>query len=187
MKKSGKSLDWAGARARLDEIRRSLEQAEKPALEEVRAVYRERARHLKVPEVAIEAPGAANRLLVFRLGEERYALPASMLVEILKDVNIAPVPGAPPSVAGLIQVRGEIRPVYDLARQIGAARTAEGAGFMLLLREGRRDFAVTVDAVEEIRMVMENEPKQAGQKPRVAWVTGDLVSVLNGESLWRNR
>jgi chemotaxis signal transduction protein len=187
MKNRNKPLDWAGAKARLEEIRLSLDRAEKPAPEDLLTVYRERARRLKLPETAPETPESAEQFLVFRLGPDRYAIPASMVREVLRDVRIAPVPGAPPSIAGVIQVRGEIRAVYDLGHQLSTTPAAvDETSAMLLLQAGHRTFGMRVDAVEEIRTVTEKDRKQPGQSARVAWVTEDLVSILDSESLWRS-
>jgi chemotaxis-related protein WspB len=53
-------------------------------------------------------------LLVFHLGQERYALDAAEVAEVLPLVHVKPVAHAPAGVAGVIDVRGEIVPVVDL-------------------------------------------------------------------------
>jgi chemotaxis-related protein WspB len=53
--------------------------------------------------------------LVFSLGDDRYALDATQVVEILPLVNWKPLPGAPPGIAGIIDYRGSPTPLLDLS------------------------------------------------------------------------
>jgi chemotaxis-related protein WspB len=54
--------------------------------------------------------------LVFRLGEDRYAIEATQVVEVLPLVNWKCVPGAPRGVAGIIDYRGLPVPLIDLTQ-----------------------------------------------------------------------
>jgi chemotaxis-related protein WspB len=53
--------------------------------------------------------------LVFRLGQDRYALDATDVVEVVPLVHIKQLPHAPPGLAGLMDYRGEAVPVIDLS------------------------------------------------------------------------
>jgi len=55
-------------------------------------------------------------LLIFEVGDGRYALAASQLVEIVPLVNLDKIPIAPDFVAGLMNYRGDPVPVVDLCR-----------------------------------------------------------------------
>lgn len=54
-------------------------------------------------------------LLVIEIAGERRALPAQAVLEIVELGNLTPVPTAPAVVCGLIQLRGRVLPVLDLA------------------------------------------------------------------------
>jgi purine-binding chemotaxis protein CheW len=56
-----------------------------------------------------------------RLGEEPYALPLTSVTEVAELGDITPVPGAPPAVLGIRNLRGQTLPIVDLAAAIGAA------------------------------------------------------------------
>jgi chemotaxis-related protein WspB len=56
--------------------------------------------------------------LQFHLGEDRYALPVSQVVEVLPLRRLKQVPEAPPWVAGLFEHRGRMTPVIDLSRRV---------------------------------------------------------------------
>ncbi len=53
--------------------------------------------------------------LLFHLGSERYALPASDVVEVLPLVALKHLPHAPRGVVGLLNYRGQPVPVLDLS------------------------------------------------------------------------
>lgn len=53
--------------------------------------------------------------LVFELEQDRYALDARQIVEVLPLVDVKHIPGAPPAVAGLFTYRGALVPVIDLS------------------------------------------------------------------------
>ena len=55
-------------------------------------------------------------LVVFHLGQERYALDATEVAEVLPLVDVKPIARAPAGVTGVIEVRGEIVPVVDLGQ-----------------------------------------------------------------------
>lgn len=58
-------------------------------------------------------------LLVFELGSVRLALELTVVREVVRAVLVTPLPGAPPVVEGVIDVRGELAPVYDLRQRFG--------------------------------------------------------------------
>lgn len=52
--------------------------------------------------------------VIFHLGEERYALPATHVAEVLPLVEIRRVPQAPRGVAGVFNRRGALVPLLDM-------------------------------------------------------------------------
>lgn len=56
--------------------------------------------------------------LQFQLGDDRYALPAQEVVEVLPLRRLKQVPEAPAWVAGVFEHRGRVTPVIDLSRRV---------------------------------------------------------------------
>ena len=54
--------------------------------------------------------------LLFQLGNDRYALEAGQVAEVLPLVSLKRIPQAPPAVAGVFDFRGEPVPVVDLSQ-----------------------------------------------------------------------
>ena len=60
--------------------------------------------------------------IIFRLGQEQYALEAEHIIEVIPRLPLRPQPGAPDFVAGLLNFRGKVVPVLDLGTlTVGAA------------------------------------------------------------------
>jgi purine-binding chemotaxis protein CheW len=64
-------------------------------------------------------PSDHLELLVFELAGVRYALELTSVREVVHAVLISPLPDAPPVIEGVIDVRGELVPVYDLRARFG--------------------------------------------------------------------
>lgn len=55
-------------------------------------------------------------MLLIRLATVTYALPIGQVVEVVRPRQLTPIPGTPPIALGLINVRGMVCTVLDLAR-----------------------------------------------------------------------
>ena len=54
--------------------------------------------------------------LLFHIGNDRYALEASRVVEVVPLLDLTEIPQAPPGLAGLLNFRGQSVPTVDLDR-----------------------------------------------------------------------
>ncbi len=63
-------------------------------------------------------------LLLFRISDNRYALDATEVVEVVPLVELKLIPQAPAFVAGLFDYRGTAVPVIDLC-QLGSGRSCQ--------------------------------------------------------------
>ncbi len=177
-------LNWAEARERLLRVQQAIEETTQHSGERRERIYRARAELLARP-VSHREDSAGERIMIVRIGSGRYGIALAEISEVTGGSTCAPVPGAPPEVAGLIQIRGEVRPVLNAARILGVP--ADGSGdskIILLLRRGSREIGVQVDEVEDIRTVREEERKPPFHgAAHTRWMTGDLVAVLDTNSL----
>ena len=72
--------------------------------------------------------------LVFRIGNERYALKAIEVAEVLPCLPLKPIPHAPAWVAGVFAYRGTVVPVIDLsALTFGAPAQARTSTRLVLV------------------------------------------------------
>ncbi len=99
------------------------------------------------------------RLLVFRVGNLVCAAEVDAVREILPRLPTTRIPGAPPVVAGLVNVRGTLVTVVEGWRALGQPEPpvdqSAGAGSTVLLEvgAGRRLAGFTVDEVMDMLAV----------------------------------
>lgn len=67
-------------------------------------------------------------MLLVRLGGVPYALPIGRVLEVIRPRQWTPIPGAPPVALGLINVRGMVCTVLDLARLLRDMAPRDDAG-----------------------------------------------------------
>ncbi len=70
-----------------------------------------------------DQPEQANQYLSFTLAGSTYGLPILKVREILSYEGATPVPGTPPSIRGVVNVRGAVVPIVDLAVKFGRGAT----------------------------------------------------------------
>lgn len=89
--------------------------------------------------------------VLFQVAEASYVLPAADVVHMDAYEGATKVPGAPPWVAGLVQIRGRILPVVDLRARfgVGAVEAALGAR-VVVVATGERQVGLLVDAAREV-------------------------------------
>ncbi len=59
-----------------------------------------------------------TKYMIFRLGQKRYALPLSVVKEVIAITDITPLPHVPSFYKGLINLRGQIISVIDLRTKL---------------------------------------------------------------------
>ncbi|HEX4633641.1 MAG TPA: chemotaxis protein CheW [Gemmatimonadales bacterium] len=98
---------------------------------------------------------AVVRLLVFRVGTLSCAAEVETVREILPRLTVTRIPGAPPEVAGMVNVRGALVTVVDGWRALGQDAPEPGSGTTVLLEVegGRRLMALAVDEVVDLLAV----------------------------------
>jgi purine-binding chemotaxis protein CheW len=103
-------------------------------------------------------------LLLFTVAEQRYALPARDVEEVVRAVASVPLPKAPAVIEGIINLRGAVVPVLDLRVRFRLPpRAVQPADHLIIARAGRRRVALRVDrALELARLAAEPAPEVQG-------------------------
>lgn len=94
---------------------------------------------------------ALARAVVFRIDEQRYALPLGTVERIVRAVEVTPIPGAPGIVLGAVCVEGRVLPVLNLRRRFGLPERAIGTGDHFLIgHTAARAVVLVIDAAEGV-------------------------------------
>lgn len=125
---------------------------------------------------------ASNEIVVFALGERLLGVPSSTVQELIRAVAVTGLPGAPPGVIGVIDVRGTLVPVVDLSERVGLApRPIRSSDHLLLCDATSGLLALRADRVIELRAAnTEAVPRGAEANPIVRSLmrTDDGVIVI---------
>ncbi len=125
--------------------------------------------------------------VVFLVEGTRYALPLVAVREVvLQPEGLVRVPRAPAPVLGVVNLRGRVVTVVDLAGVLDLPRPAHPARKLILLDRGRRDLALSVTDVEGIESVEKVSTPQRESRAPVRGVTrvkGAAVTVLDADAL----
>lgn len=108
-----------------------------PAMTPEEQTLRERARWLAVDwvEDAVPAARAGTEMLLCRLHDEWYAIELALLRAVQPVRGLAPIPCTPAFVAGMLNVRGTVVTVLDLARALGLAELPQPDNGLVLLAD----------------------------------------------------
>lgn len=127
-----------------------------------------------------------SQYLIFGLADESFAIAILHIKEIMEYGSLTEVPMMPEAVRGVINLRGAVVPVIDLAARFGKPATAVGRRTCIVIVEmeqdgERHDVGLIVDAVNEVIEIpaVEIEPPPSfGAKIHTDFIAG--MGKVNG-------
>lgn len=119
-------------------------------------------------------------VLRFELDETRYGLLATDVVEVVRAATPATLPDAPPIVVGVLNVRGELVPVYDVRARFSLHdRPLAPSDAMILVRTKQgTTAAIAVDRALDLVEIEESalrQPPAAGARH-----VGGIAALADG-------
>lgn len=149
-------LNRGGGEASLVGMARVAGEAGLVALISPEALFREEARRFLEDRKETETvmTGAASeafeKVVVFRLGDEDYALPIDAVQEVVAlPERLTRVPNAPALVEGVMNLRGKVVPIVDQGSRFGASTKGLGRRVIVTAVNGLQ-VGFAVDSVSEI-------------------------------------
>lgn len=130
---------------------------------------------------AATATGADHhQYLTFILGGETFALGIMRIKEIIEYGHLTEVPMVPGYIRGVINLRGSVVPVIDLAVRFGRAPSELARRTCVVIieagtAEARQDLGVIVDAVNEVMEIPTDQiepPPSFGARIRTEFIAG---------------
>lgn len=135
----------------------------------------------------------SEQYLTFNLSGEMYAIPLLGVKEIIEYGGVTPIPIMPPFIRGVINLRGRVVPVVDLASRFGGQPAEVTRRTCIVIVEigepgESQDMGVVVDSVSAVIDIADTDiepPPAFGAKIRVDFIqgmwkaSGRFVIVLN--------
>lgn len=98
------------------------------------------------------------QLVTFRLKDESYGINVMQVQEVLRVSEIAPVPGAPGYVLGIINLRGNVVTVIDTRTRFGLPTTErDDASRIVIIESEQQVVGILVDSVAEVVELRQSE------------------------------
>ncbi|WP_299072664.1 chemotaxis protein CheW [uncultured Paraglaciecola sp.] len=123
--------------------------------------------------------------VTYKLGEETYGINVMQVQEVLRHTEIAPVPGAPDYVLGIINLRGNVVTVIDTRSRFGLPPTDISDNTRIVIIESDEQVVgILVDSVAEVVYLRSSEIDSApnvGTEESAKFIQG--VSNRDGQLL----
>lgn len=114
-----------------------------------------------------------------RVAGEAYAVPIENVLEVVRLGEVTAVPGSPAELLGVLNLRGRLLAVADLAQILGLRRTAPAAR-MLVAESGDLSASFVIDEVSEVGEL--DDPTEATESALLTGATlagGDLIGIID--------
>jgi purine-binding chemotaxis protein CheW len=131
----------------------------------------------------------SNQLLCVRLGDQEFALNIRGIREIRGWISSTPLPHAPSYIKGMINLRGSVLAIIDLAERLGLPSVPpDGMSVVVVIEHGEHVIGLLVDAVSDIIIATEDMRQVAPETGSAAsrdYVEGllmrdkQIISVLS--------
>lgn len=129
--------------------------------------------------------GEILRWVTFELEDETYGINVTDVREVLRFTEIAPVPGAPSYVIGIINLRGNVVTVIDTRKRFGLSqKEVDDQSRIVIIEVDGQEVGILVDSVAEVVDIKTSAIEPApnvGNEETSRYITG--VTSMDGELL----
>src|SRR5690606_26481806 len=144
-------------------------------------------------QVREQDAASPNELIAFRLGEQEFCVDIMSVRDIRGWTKTTPLPHSSDYVKGVINLRGAVLPVVDLAARLGFQATEPSARHVIIITQvGNQTIGLLVDAVSDILTVasgsIQPTPNVASELARVFTrgviaMEGRMISLIALDSV----
>ena len=119
--------------------------------------------------------------LIFEAAEKCLGIETEYIYRIADDLQITPVPIAPPCYRGLTYFRGDLFDIIDVGNLMGGERSLlNGNPYIILLKWGQRKLGLISDKIIGITRIEGNNGSQS-----VFTKEGRTVDLITPEKIWK--
>jgi purine-binding chemotaxis protein CheW len=99
----------------------------------------------------VGAPATSGQLATFRLDGDLYGVEVEHVQEVLRSQKLTRVPLAPPAVAGLINLRGQVVTAIELRERLGRPPRPQGTdAVVIVVRLHGEAVSLLVDSIADV-------------------------------------
>ncbi|OIP64943.1 MAG: chemotaxis protein CheW [Nitrospirae bacterium CG_4_9_14_3_um_filter_53_35] len=124
-----------------------------------------------------------TEVMGFKLGEEEYAIDIMRIKEITPFFELTPIPRAPSYILGILSLRGNIVPIFDIKKKMGLPLTEiTGKTRIIVLKNDDEQVGVLVDAITSAAQIPEKSIE-----PPPPMIKGLEAEYITGIGQYRGR
>ncbi len=179
---SGGKIDWDKIRRRLEAVEAALRDGFSPGPEEMNRILKVRADALaREPE---DTGGEVSiEVMEFLLANEHYAIESRYIREVYPIKDYTPLPGTPPFVLGLINLRGQIVSVIDIKKFFDLPEKGlSDLNKVIIIQNDEMEFGILADAILGVRRIPERGIQSS--LPTLTGIRGEyLIGISSGKTV----
>jgi purine-binding chemotaxis protein CheW len=180
-----KRIDWDEIHRRIDAVNAAIASGWAPGADDRRRILKERA-ELLARQPAEQAEGETIEIVEFLLASEHYGLESRFIREVYPLKDYTPLPGVPPFVLGLLNVRGRVISVVDIKKFFDLPEKGIGdLNKVIIVADDNMEFGILVDEILGVHRLAIGDfgpplPTLTGiREEYLLGVTGDRMAILD--------
>ncbi len=93
-----------------------------------------------------------EQYIIFNIKDVRYGIRIDFVIEVIKLMEITPLPKTPEFIKGVINLRGKVIPIIDLRERFGYEKVelTDESRIIISLIENKKEIGLIVDSVSEV-------------------------------------
>ncbi len=91
------------------------------------------------------------QMVIFFVGDQEFAIPIDLIQEVIRSVDPTRLPAAPYFVAGVMNLRGRVIPLLDMAALLGLPNHEDGQAFTIICRAKGLSMGLMVKRISTMR------------------------------------
>jgi purine-binding chemotaxis protein CheW len=146
-------IDWETIHSRLNSVGVAIASGNEPGPEEKRRILKKRAEMLARGK-ASENDDDSLAVVEFLLANERYGIETRYIREVYPLKDFTPLPGVPPFVLGLVNVRGKILSVIDIKKFFDLPdKGISELNTVIIVHNDTMEFGILADAIAGVSTI----------------------------------
>lgn len=184
------NIDWQDIHQRLALTQKMIERGSARSPAEIRKILKTRARALAREPEDNDNNDAFIDVLEFGLASENYAVELAFVQEVCPLTTLTTLPGTPPFVLGIVNVRGQVYSVIDIKKFFELPDKGLGdLNKIIIVRHNGMDFGILADVISGVSSILLKDiqpslPTLTGIRQHyLKGIARDQLIVLDAEKL----
>ena len=174
-------IDWQEVHRRMAAVHEAIESGWAPNREEKERILKQRA-ELLARETVRESAEKTIDIVEFLLAKEHYGIESSCIREVYPLKEFTPLPGVPPFVLGLLNVRGRILSVIDIKKFFEMEdQGISDLNKVIIIGNDNMEFGILADAILGVRSL--NVDKLHHPLPTLTGIREEFLRGVTEERL----